>query len=134
MISVAVVLLGFLVATLLIIVVGRNPGGMYEAILQVLTGFSRNRSNVWVWNSRYIGEWLASSLPLILCGLSMGFAARTGLFNIGADGQYIIGITAAQFVALYGPPIPVLHWCLAILAAIVASALWGGIVGFFKAR
>jgi simple sugar transport system permease protein len=74
------------------------------------------------------------SLPLILCGFSMAFAARTGLFNIGAEGQYIVGLTAAQFVAFYGPAIPVLHWALAILAALIAGAIWGGVVGFFKAR
>jgi simple sugar transport system permease protein len=130
-ISVAVVLLGFLVATILIILVGRNPGGMYQAILQVVTGWDLRRGTQ---NMRYVGEWLVSSMPLILCGLSMGFAARTGLFNIGAEGQYAIGITAAQFMALYGPPVPVLHWFLAVLAAIVASALWGGIVGFLKAK
>jgi simple sugar transport system permease protein len=64
----------------------------------------------------------------------MGFAARTGLFNIGAEGQYIAGLTAAQFVALYFPPIPGLHWIVAILAAIAAGAVWGGVVGFLKAR
>jgi simple sugar transport system permease protein len=131
MISVAVVLLGFLVGTILIILVGRNPGGMYQAILQVVTGFDLRRGT---WNARYVGEWLVSSMPLILCGLSMGFAARTGLFNIGAEGQYAIGITAAQFVALYGPPVPGLHWCLAVMAAIAAAGVWGGIVGFLKAR
>jgi simple sugar transport system permease protein len=131
MISVAVVLLGFLVATILIILVGRNPGGMYQAILQVVTGFDLRRGTH---NMRYVGEWLVSSMPLILCGLSMGFAARTGLFNIGAEGQYAIGITAAQFMAIYGPRIPVLHWLMAVIAAIAAAAIWGGIVGFFKAR
>jgi simple sugar transport system permease protein len=131
---VAVVLLGFLVATLIIILIGRKPGGMYQAILQVVTGISRGRDNVWGWNPRYIGEWLVSSLPLILCGLSMAFANRAGLFNIGAEGQYIAGLTAAQFIALYFPPIPVLHWVMAVLGAIVAGAAWGGIVGFFKAR
>jgi simple sugar transport system permease protein len=131
MISVAVVLLGFLVGTILIILVGRNPGGMYQAILQVVTGFDLYRDT---WNIRYVGEWLVSSMPLILCGLSMGFAARTGLFNIGAEGQYAIGITAAQFVALYGPPVPGLHWFLAVMAAIAAAGVWGGVVGFLKAR
>ncbi|MDR0400777.1 MAG: ABC transporter permease [Treponema sp.] len=131
MISAAVVLLGFLVATVLILLVGRNPGGMYQAILQVLTGWDLRRGTH---NLRYVGEWLVASMPLILCGLSMGFAARTGLFNIGAEGQYAIGITAAQFAALYAPRIPVLHWFLAILAAIAAAAFWGGIVGFFKAK
>jgi simple sugar transport system permease protein len=131
MISVAVVLLGFLVATVLILLVGRNPGGMYQAILQVVSGWDLRRG---IHNFRYVGEWLVASMPLILCGLSMGFAARTGLFNIGAEGQYAIGITAAQFMALYGPRVPVLHWFLAVLAAIAAAGVWGGVVGFCKAR
>jgi len=128
---VVVVILGFLVGTILVAVVGRDPGGMYSAITQVLTGWDLRRG---VWNARYIGEWLVVSMPLILCGLSMAFAARTGLFNIGAEGQYIVGLTAAQFVALYGPPIPVLHWVLAVLAALLAGAVWGGIVGILKAK
>jgi simple sugar transport system permease protein len=131
LVSAAVVFLGFLVATLLIILVGRNPGGMYQAILQVVSGWDLRRGTH---NMRYVGEWLVSSIPLILCGFSMAFAARTGLFNIGAEGQYIAGLTAAQFAALYLPPVPVLHWVLAVAAAILAGAVWGGIVGFFKAR
>ena len=134
LVSVLVVALGFLVATVLIAVIGRNPAGMYEAILQALAGISRNRSNHWVWNPRYTGEWLVSSVPLILCGLSMAFAVRTGLFNIGAEGQYIAGLTAAQVIAVFFPPIPVLHWVTAVLGAIAAGALWGGIVGFLRAR
>ena len=131
LVSVAVVLLGFLVGTILIAVVGRNPAGMYSAIVQVLSGWDLRRG---VWNARYIGEWLVMSMPLILCGLSMAFAARTGLFNIGAEGQYIAGLTAAQFVALLAPRIPGFHWALAVLAAVAAGAFWGGIVGALKAR
>lgn len=130
-VSAAVVILGFLVGTLLIFAVGRNPAGMYSAIVQVVSGWDLRRGTQ---NMYYVGEWFVSSLPLILCGFSMGFAARTGLFNIGAEGQYIVGLTAAQFVALYGPPVPVLHWVLAVAAAILAGAVWGGIVGFLKAR
>ncbi|MHB9151413.1 MAG: ABC transporter permease [Spirochaetales bacterium] len=130
-VSISVVLLGFLCGTLLILLVGRNPAGMYSAMLQTLTGFDITRGS---WNARYIGEWLTASIPLILCGLSMGFAARTGLFNIGAEGQYIVGLTAAQFVALYFPPIPGLHWIAAVAAAGLAGALWGGIVGWLKAK
>jgi simple sugar transport system permease protein len=131
LVSVAVVILGFLVATLIIVLVGRNPGSMYQAILQVVSGWDLRRGTH---NMRYVGEWLVSSIPLILCGFSMAFAARTGLFNIGAEGQYIVGLTAAQFTALYFPPVPVLHWVVAVAAAIIAGAIWGGIVGFFKAR
>jgi simple sugar transport system permease protein len=131
LLSVAVVLLGFLVATVLILLVGRNPAGMYSAILQVVSGWDLRRGTH---NMRYVGEWLVSAVPLILCGLSMGFAARTGLFNIGAEGQYVAGLTAAQFAAVYGPQIPVLHWVLAALAGVAAGAIWGGVVGFLKAR
>ena len=134
LVSVAVVLLGFLAATIILLTIGRNPKGMYEAILQVVTGISRNRNMEWIWNPRYIGEWLVSSIPLILCGLSMGFAARVGLFNIGAEGQFIAGLTAAQFIAVLFPPVPVLHWALAVTGAVAVGAVWGGIVGFFKAR
>jgi simple sugar transport system permease protein len=135
LVSLVVVLLGFLVGTLIIIAVGRNPSGMYFAIFQNISGFSLNsRTGLWVWNPRYIGEWLVSSMPLILCGLSMAFAARTGLFNIGAEGQYIAGLTAAQFVALFFPRIPVLHSAVAVIAAIAAGAICGGMVGYLKAR
>ncbi|MDR2070901.1 MAG: ABC transporter permease [Treponema sp.] len=131
LLSAAVVLLGFLVATILILLVGRNPGNMYSAIFQVVSGWDLRRGTH---NMRYVGEWFVSAIPLILCGLSMGFAARTGLFNIGAEGQYAAGLTAAQFVAIYGPHVPVLHWVLAVLAGIAAGAVWGGIAGFLKAR
>jgi simple sugar transport system permease protein len=130
-VSAFVVVLGFICGTLLILAVGKNPGNMYAALLQTLSGFDITRG---VWNARYIGEWLTASLPLILCGLSMGFAARTGLFNIGAEGQYIVGLSAAQFVALFGPPVPGLHWILAVLAGALAGAAWGGIVGWLKGK
>ncbi len=130
-VSVLVVLLGFLCGTILVALVGRNPLNMYKAILQSLTGYNIDRG---VWNIRYVGEWLNLSVPYIFCGLAMAFAARTGLFNIGGEGQYIMGLTMAQVIALLGPQIPVLHWVLAIVGAMLLGAIWGGIVGFLKAR
>jgi simple sugar transport system permease protein len=130
-VSAVVVFLGFLTATLLLLVIGRNPAGMYQAMLQVVTGFDSRRGT---WNVRYIGEWLVISIPLILCALSMGFASRSGLFNIGAEGQYIAGLTAAQLTAFYFPAIPVLHVIVAVCMGMFAGAVWGGIAGFFKAR
>jgi simple sugar transport system permease protein len=131
LVSAAVVALGFLVGTVLIAAVGKNPAGMYQAMLQVVSGFDLRRYS---WNTRYIGEWLVMSMPLILCGLSMAFAARTGLFNIGAEGQYIVGLTTAQLLAAYGPQIPILHALIAVSGALAAGAIWGGVVGWFKAR
>lgn len=130
-ISVLVVLLGFLCGTILVAVVGRNPLNMYKAILQSLTGYNIDRG---IWNIRYVGEWLNLSVPYIFCGLAMAFAARTGLFNIGGEGQYIMGLTIAQVIALLGPQVPVVHWILAMAGALLMGAIWGGIVGFLKAR
>ncbi len=129
--SILVVLLGLLCGTLIVLAVGRNPGNMFAALLQAMTGWDATRG---VWNIRYVGEWLAVSTPLVLCGLSMAFAARAGLFNIGAEGQYIIGLTIAQFAALYLPKVPGLHAFLAIVLAGLGAAAWGGLVGWLKAR
>ncbi len=130
-VSVLVVLLGFFCGTILIAAVGRNPLNMYKAILQSLTGYNIDRG---IWNIRYVGEWLNLSVPYILCGLAMAFAARTGLFNIGGEGQYIMGLTIAPVIALLGPQVPVIHWVLAMVGAMLMGAIWGGIVGFLKAR
>ncbi|HPZ16624.1 MAG TPA: ABC transporter permease, partial [Sphaerochaeta sp.] len=129
--SVLVVLMGFLVGTILVALVGKNPLNMYKALFQALSGYNIDNGRM---NVRYIAETLNYSVPFILCGLSMGFANRVGLFNIGGEGQYIMGLTLAQTVALLGPQIPVLHWVLAILAAIIIGALWGGVVGILKAK
>ena len=133
-VSVVVVLFGFLFATILVVCVGRNPAGMYKAFLQSLTGLFQKKDGSWSWNIRYVGEWLAISVPYILTGLCMGFAARAGLFNIGGEGQYIIGMTVAQLVALHFAQIPGIHWIVAILCAVVAGAVGGGVVGFLKAK
>jgi len=136
LISAAVVFCGFLIATLLLIIIGRNPSGMYQSILQVVSGFDSRRGT---WNVRYVGEWLVISMPMILCGLSMGFSARAGLFNIGAEGQYIAGLTAAQLIAVsfsrdVAAQISFFHLFAAVAGAMITGALWGSIAGFFKAR
>lgn len=130
-VSILVVLMGFLVGTILVALVGKNPLNMYKAILQALSGYNIDNGRM---NVRYIGETLNYSVPFILCGLSMGFANRVGLFNIGGEGQYIMGMTVAQIIALLGPQIPVLHWLLALLGAMLIGAIWGGVVGILKAK
>ena len=130
-ISVLVIILGFLFATILIALVGRNPGGMYKALFQSMTGFNLNNGK---WNPRYIGEWLNYSVPFIFCGFAMAFASRVGLFNVGGEGQYIIGMTIAQLGALYFPQVSFFQVALALLLATIGGAVWGGIVGWFKAR
>ncbi len=133
-VSVLVVLLGFFVGSILVLIVGRNPVGMYQSFLQVLTGIFWNNRGEMRWEIRYVGEWINISVPYILCGLTMGFAARAGLFNIGGEGQYLAGLTVATVVGIYGPQVIGIHWLLAVVLAIIAGAMWGGIVGFLKAK
>jgi ABC-type uncharacterized transport system permease subunit len=71
---------------------------------------------------------------LILTGLAVAFAFRCGLFNIGGQGQYIVGMLAAAEVGIAAPNMPKLpHVVLAVTAAALAGAAWGGIAGFLKA-
>lgn len=87
-------------------------------------------------NLKLVGDMLFRATPLIMTGLSVGLAYKTGLFNIGAPGQYLMGTMASIIVALSmntSSVPPILVWILAILAAAVAGALWGAIPGAFKA-
>lgn len=81
-----------------------------------------------------LSETLVIAAPLILAGLSVALAFRAGLFNIGAQGQFIFGAIGASYVGFKFHMSAPLHIACAILAAIVLSALWGGFVGLLKAR
>ena len=83
-----------------------------------------------------IGKEIVTAVPLIMCGLSVAFAFKTGLFNIGAPGQYLAGTCATLFIALSIPSeqvYPVIIWLLAFLGGMAAGALWGAIPGMLKA-
>jgi general nucleoside transport system permease protein len=81
-----------------------------------------------------ISETLYTATPLILVGLSVGLAFRTGLFNIGGQGQLILGAMAAGYVGFTWHLPPFIHLVVAIIAGVIAGAVWGGIAGFLKAR
>jgi simple sugar transport system permease protein len=83
---------------------------------------------------RPLTETLRLAGPLIAAGLGIGLGFRVGLFNIGGTGQLISGLIWATFVATRIELPPVIHFVIAILAAIVGSALVGAFVGFLKAR
>jgi simple sugar transport system permease protein len=85
-------------------------------------------------NLKEFGQVLYFATPIIMTGLSVGFASRTGLFNIGAAGQFIAGAYAAVLIGVKCDFIPGhLHWITALAAAMLAGAVWGSIPGFFKA-
>ena len=72
--------------------------------------------------------------PLIAAGLGVGLAFRVGLFNIGGRGQMLIGIAAAGFAAFFIDLPLLLHLPLVIIAGVAGGAVWGGLVGYLKAR
>ena len=127
------ILVGFVVLVLLSVF---NPRiGFAEAvrgILVVLGGpFSGGGNSLF-----QFGNMLFNATPLILTGLSACIAFKTGLFNIGAPGQYLMGAMVTLIVSLLIPsatvPSPVI-WLLALICGTLAGALWGAIPGFFKA-
>lgn len=83
---------------------------------------------------RPLTETLRFAAPLIAAGLGIGLGFRVGLFNIGGTGQLVSGLIWATFVATRIELPPVIHFVVAILAAIVGAALVGAFVGFLKAR
>ena len=103
-----------------------NTGRDYDAGSVLTFGF----------NARLVGDMLFRATPLIMTGLSVALAYKTGLFNIGAPGQYLMGTAASIVVALSidTSAVPAfIVWVLAFLAAVAAGALWGCIPGLFKA-
>jgi general nucleoside transport system permease protein len=130
-------LLAFFAGGLVMLVTGSDPIATYEAIwrgtgLQWIfpwtTGEDRDLAAV------NLQQTLIITTPLILTGLAVAFAFRAGLFNIGGNGQYIVGAIAAVWVGSSFADMPaLLHVVLAIVAACAAGAFWAGIAGVLKA-
>lgn len=99
------------------------------------------RGAVFDWNARTperairpLTESLVSGTPLILTGLGIALAFRSGLFNIGGQGQVILGATVAGFLGYALPLPPVVHMLVAALGGIIGGAIWAGIAGVLKAK
>jgi simple sugar transport system permease protein len=137
LVPVAATTLAFLIGGLVVAVTGHNPLTAYKAIFE---GTGLNWFFPWVSGETREGaandlqQTLILMTPLILTGLAVAFAFRCGLFNIGGQGQYWVGFFAALYIGtnLEGTPRP-LHILLALIASILAGAIWGGIAGLLKA-
>lgn len=81
-----------------------------------------------------ISESLFAATPLLLAGLGIALGFRAGLFNIGAQGQMLIGGVSATYVGIYVSAPAIVHIPLTILAGLVGGMLWGGLAGLLKAR
>ena len=121
-ISLSAVLLGLLAGAVFILMLGANP---FAAFAYLFRGG--------LMNIERIGNTLATATILLFVGLSVSFAFKTGLFNIGASGQMLIGGLCATYIALNVPlPRPIMLLAL-IIAGIIGGAVWGFFPGLLKA-
>ena len=123
--SIICIILGLLIGYVVLLVI--NPEGAAESILNVIKNFftwSKPKTQL-----KQFGNTLAKTMPLLMCSLSILFAYKVGLFNIGTAGQYVAGACACLYAALaWG-----WSWLPCMLFAIVAGAVLGAVVGVLKA-
>jgi simple sugar transport system permease protein len=117
------IFLGFIFSSLIVAFAGYSPFDVMKALFNGIFSKPKNIANV-----------IIKGTPIIITGLSAAFAFKTGMFNIGAEGQFIAGSVAATITGLIFNLPPLLQVPIIILAGCTAGALFGGIVGFLKAR
>jgi simple sugar transport system permease protein len=129
-------LIAFLLGGLIVLATGHNPLLAYR---DIFNGAGLN----WIFhpttstvsNASYnLSQTFLQTTTLILTGLAVAFAFRCGMFNIGGQGQYFVGLYVANWVGISFPGMATLpHVLLGIGAAVFAGAVWAGIAGFLKA-
>ncbi|MCF2617097.1 ABC transporter permease [Oscillibacter valericigenes] len=123
--SLLCILIGLLVGYVVLLLI--NPAGAGEAITTIVKNFmTYSRRNAQL---KYLGSTLVKTAPLLMCSLSVLFAYKVGLFNIGAAGQYVVGAGASLYCALAWH----MPWYVCLLAAVAAGAVLGAISGLLKA-
>ena len=123
--SLVCIVLGMLIGYIVLLFI--EPSGAGEAIMTVIKNFftySKPETQM-----KYLGNTLVKTAPLLMCSLSILFAYKVGLFNIGAAGQYCAGVGLALYAAL-GLNLP---WWMCMILAMAAGALLGAISGLLKA-
>ena len=144
--SIVSILIGLVVGAIIVLIVGLTNDNLsltsaWEGIRLIFGGiFSTGRDSAGAltfgFNPTNLGNMLFRATPLIMTGLSVAVAYKTGLFNIGAPGQYLMGTMASLMLALGIPSTVVpawIIWIIAFLGGILAGALWGAIPGMLKA-
>ncbi len=115
--------LGLVAGAMVMLIGGYDPFTGYSALLDGMIG-----------SPKAIGETIRAMTPLILAGIAVAFAFKAGLFNIGVEGQLLVGWMASVWVG-YAMDLPkFIHLPVAIIVAALAGAVWGWIPGFLKAR
>lgn len=117
------IIIGFLVGAVLLAAAGIHPAAAYGKLADGVFG-----------QVKYIAWSIVYAAPLIFTGLSVAFSFRTGVFNIGAEGQFVVGTLAACVTGIaVDAPAPV-HVVLCMAAAAAAGGLWGAVVGLLKVK
>jgi len=118
------IIVALIVGTLFIFLTDKSPMTAYSALYIGAFGSFRAVLNT-LWRST----------PLILTGLAVALPFRAGLFNIGAEGQLLMGGFTAAIVGFYFTSLPmIIHLPFAVIAGMLAGGLWGGLPGFLKAK
>ena len=140
------ILIGLAAGAIIVVIVGLTkdtitPMGIWDGVRIIFFGILTTGRNAvgalsWGFEPKSMGDMLFRAMPVIMTGLSVSVAFKTGLFNIGAPGQYLMGTLVTLCIAL-GIPSEVVPawiiWLLAFLGGMAAGALWGAIPGLLKA-
>lgn len=118
-------IIGLFIGYLVLLII--KPGQANKNFINLIKGFmySSNKQR----RLKYLGTTLTKTAPLILTGLSVLFAYKAGLFNIGAAGQYTMGVVTALYCAL----VLNLPWYISTLLATIVGGIWGSLTGILKA-
>ena len=140
------IIVGLFVGAIVVVIVGLckdtiTGKGIWDGVRIIFAGILSTGRNAagelsWGFNPTSLGNMLFRATPLIMTGLSVAIANKTGLFNIGAPGQYLMGTMASLMIALGipGDAVPTgIIWILAFLGGALAGAIWGAIPGLLKA-
>ena len=140
------IFVGLFVGAIVVVIVGLfkdtiSLAGIWDGVRLIFAGILSTGRNAageltWGFNPTSLGNMLFRATPLIMTGLSVAVANKTGLFNIGAPGQYLMGTLVSLMIALGIPSEAVpagIIWLLAMLGGMLAGALWGTIPGLLKA-
>ncbi|WP_138494118.1 ABC transporter permease [Paenibacillus pinistramenti] len=123
-ISIIAIVLGLIVGAVVMLIGGYEPLLAYKSLFSQVFG-----------NTYDFGETLREITPLILTGFAFAFAARAGLFNIGGEGQFIVGMTAASVIGIKVHGLPIyIHAPLAVIAGGLFGGIWAALVGYLKAK
>lgn len=122
--SVFAIVIGLLVG--FVVLVLSNPSQALPGFVTILTG-------AFTHGLKGVGQVFYYATPIILTGLSVGFAFKTGLFNIGTPGQFLLGAFGAVYVGILWTNLGRGQWLAALLASVVLGAVWGLVPGILKA-